>query len=88
MPRFIATHTMSASEEAIIKMAKEDAPKFSEMGLTWVRTYCDFDDNKFFCEWEAPNKEAIEKLFQETNSPYDEIFPVQLFDVATAKLED
>ena len=88
MPRFIATHTMSASEEAIVKMAKEDAPKFSEMGLTWVRTYCDFDDNKFFCEWEAPNKEAIETLFKETNSPYDEIFPVQLFDVATATLED
>ena len=46
MPHFIATHTMSVSEEAIIKMAKEDAPKFSETGVTWVRTYCDFDDNK------------------------------------------
>jgi hypothetical protein len=88
MPRFIATHTMSVSEEAIVKMAKEEAPKFSEMGLTWIRTYCDFDNNKFFCEWEAPNKEAIEKLFKETNSPYDDIFPVRLFDVTTAKLED
>ena len=88
MPRFIVTHTMSVSEEDIVKSAREDAPKFSEMGLTWVRTYCDFDDNKFFCEWEAPNKEAIEKLFKEANSPYDEIFPVRLFDVASAKFED
>jgi len=88
MPRFIATHTMSVSEEAIIKMAKEDAPKYSETGVTWIRTYCDFEGNKFFCEWEAPNKEAIEKIFKETNSPYDDIFPVRLFDVATAKLEE
>ena len=88
MPRFIATHTMPASEEALVKMAKEDAPKYAETGVTWVRTYCDFDNNKFFCEWEAPDKEAIEKIFKETNTPYDEIFAVRLFDVATAKIED
>ena len=88
MPRFIATHTMPATEEAIVKMAKENAPEWSEIGLTWIRTYCDFDDNKFFCEWEAPSKEALEQKFKETNSPYDDIYPVRLFDVATAKLED
>ena len=88
MPRFMVTHTMSNSEEALVKSAKEDAPKFSEAGVTWVRTYCDFDGNKFFCEWEAPNKEAIEKIFKDANFPFDDIYPVRLFDVATAKLED
>ena len=88
MPRFMVTHTMTNSEEALVKAAKEDAPKFSEAGVTWVRTYCYFDGNKFFCEWVAPNKEAIEKIFKETNTPYDEVYSVRLFDVATVKFED
>jgi len=88
MPRFIATHSIPFTEEALVKFAKEEAPKFSETGVTWIRTYCDFDDNKFFCEWEAPAKEAIEKILKDLNIPFDGIYPVRIFDVATAKLED
>ena len=88
MPRFIATHSIPFTEEALVKLAKEEAPKFSETEVTWIRTYCDFDDNKFFCEWEAPAKEAIEKILKDLNIPFDGIYPVRIFDVATAKLED
>jgi len=88
MPRIIVTHSIPFTEEALVKLAKEEAPKFSETGITWIRTYCDFDDNKFFCEWEAPNKEAIEKILKDLNIPFDGIYPVRIFDVATAMLED
>ncbi len=88
MPRFTATHSIPFTEGALIKLAKEEAPKFPETGVTWIRTYCDFDDNKFFYEWEAPAKEAIEKILKDLNILFDGIYPVRIFDVATAKLED
>lgn len=88
MPRFIATHTVPFTEEALAKLAKEEAPKFAEAGVSWIRTYCDFENNKHFCEWEAPNKEAIEKILQDSNISFDAIYPVRIFDVAKQKLED
>ena len=85
MPRFIAVHTVPLTEADL----KETAKKISDLpaGITWKRTYCDFADNKHFCEWEAPNKEAIEQVFKAQNMPFDAIYPVQLFNVATAELE-
>jgi hypothetical protein len=88
IPHFIATHSVPFTEDALVKLAEEEAPKFVETGIKWIRTYCDFDHNKFFCEWEAPNKEAIEQIFKDLNIPYDGLYLVQIFDVATAKLED
>ncbi|NIM59477.1 MAG: DUF4242 domain-containing protein [Candidatus Aminicenantes bacterium] len=88
MPRFIAVHSVPFTEEALIKYAQEEAPKFTESGVTWIRTHCDFEDNKYFCEWEAPNKEAIEQILKDLDIPFDGIYQVRIFDVATAKLED
>ena len=88
MPRFIATHSIPFTEEILIKYVREEAPKFPESGAAWIRTYCDFEDNQHFCEWEATNKEAIEQIFQDLNIPVEWIYPVRIFDVATAKLED
>jgi len=88
MPRFIATHSIPFTEGALVKLAKEEVPKFSEIGVTWIRTYCDFDDNRFFCEWEAPNREAMQNIFKDLNIPFNGIYPVRIFDVATVKLED
>jgi len=86
MPRFIAVHSVPFTEEALIKYAKEERPKFPE-GIIWKLTYCDFDNNKHFCEWEAPNKEALEQIFRDLNIPTDAIYTVQIFDVAKAELE-
>jgi len=87
MPRFIATHSVPFTEEILKKYAKEETPKFSKKKVTWLRTYCDFEDNKHFCEWEAPKKEAIEEIFKELKIPFDAIYQVRLFDVAKARLE-
>ena len=83
MPRFIAVHTAPFTEEQLKEMAKTSFPP----GISWNRTFCDFADNKHFCEWEAPNKEAIEQVFREKNVPFDAVYPVRLFDVATATLK-
>ena len=86
MPRFIATHTAPWTESGMKESAKDEPSKFPP-GFSVKLTCCDFDDNKFFCEWEAPNKEAIEQVFKANNMPFDAIYPVQLFNVAKAELE-
>ncbi len=88
MPRFTAIHSIPFTEDALIQLAKEEAPKFADKGVTWVRTQCSFDDNKFVCEWEGPDKEAIEGILNDYDIPFDGVYPVRIFDVATAQFED
>jgi hypothetical protein len=83
MPRFIAVHTAHFTEEQLKAVAKEALPA----GISWKLTYCDFADGKFFCEWEAPNKEAVEQGFKARKLPFDAVYPVRLFNVAKAKFE-
>ena len=85
MPRFIAVHTMTRTEEQFKEGIKK-MPSFPP-GVFWKLTYCDFADGKFFCEWEAPNKEIIEQGFKAMNMPFDAVYPVRLYDVAKAEFE-
>lgn len=86
MPKFIAVHTLPQTEAEIMEVVKS-LPQQIPAGITWKQTYCDFDEHKFFCEWEAPNKAAIEQVFKTVNMPYDAIYQVRVYDVATAKME-
>ena len=83
MPRFIAVHTAPFTEDNFYALAKEVFPE----GVSWKNTYCDFDDNKFFCEWESPGKEMLEQGFAQRGIPYDAIYPVRLFNPGTSQFE-
>ena len=88
MPRFIAVHTLPGSEAEFLEMSKELTPRIPE-GFTWKLSYCDFENHKFFCEWEAPSREALSQAFYSTYKiPFEAIYPVKLFNVATSALED
>ena len=84
MPRFIAAHTMPLSEEQLQALSQKTSPP----DVSWIRTFCGFDDNKHFCEWKAPNKEAVKGILAQESIPYDAIYRVQIFDVASRTLED
>ena len=86
MPRFIAVHTAPFTEEQLKALAKVPRSQIPA-GVSWKLTYCDFADNKFFCDWEAPNKGALEQVFKAQKIPFDAIYPVRIFNVAKAKLE-
>ena len=86
MPRFIATHTLPFTEAELMEKLKQPMPQMPP-GLVWKLTYCGFADHKFFCEWEAPHKEAVEQAFKMMEMPFDDIYPVRLFDVAKMELE-
>ena len=84
MPRFIVVHTAPFTEEDLLSDVKTVIAALTA-DFSWKLTYCDFDDNKFFCEWKAPSKEALEQVFMAANMSYDEIYPVRLLDVAKAQ---
>jgi hypothetical protein len=86
MPRFMAVHTAPLKEEQMTEIAKQISSL--PPGVSYNLTYCDFDDGKFFCDWEAPNKETIEQIFKSMNMPYDAVYPVRLFTVAKMGFED
>ena len=87
MPKFIAIHTVPYNEEQIIATAKS-MPGQLPADVSWNLTYCDFDDNKFFCEWEAPSKEAVEQVFKSTQIPYGVVYPVRILDVSKAEFRE
>ena len=86
MPRFIAVHTLPMDEAQFMSMAKDMVPKIPK-GFTWNSTYCAFGEKKFFCEWDAPAKEGLEQAFKANNMPFDAIYAVKLFDVASKKFK-
>ncbi len=56
-------------------------------GMTCRWTYCDFEDDKFFCDWVAPSKQALIELFQAAEMPFDAIYPVRIADWALGGIE-
>ena len=85
MSRFMAIHTLPYTE-AQLKEAAKSMPKLPA-GLKWKQSYCDFASHKFFCEWEASSKEAIEQYFKTVNMPFEAFYSVRMFDVAKKKVE-
>jgi hypothetical protein len=83
MSRFMAVHTMAATKEQLTGSMAQ-LSKLPQ-GITWKQTYCDFAGNKFFCEWEAPSKEALIGVFKAVNTPFDAIYQVELIDIDTKK---
>jgi hypothetical protein len=88
MPKFIAVHTLPVDETQFKTMMSETASTHKiPAGFNYKQTYCDFTGHKFFCDWEAPGKEALEQVFQTIGMPWDSIHLVKVFNPATGKLE-
>jgi len=87
LSRFIVVHTINLTEEYLRVAATDFVRGSFPEGVPWNKSYCDFDDDKFFCDWEAPDKETLEQVFKQIEMPFDVIYPVRIFDIATAELE-
>jgi hypothetical protein len=84
MAKFLAVHTLQMTQEQFMSMGQEAMHKIPK-GFTYKLTYCAFDEHKFFCEWDAPSKEALAQGFKTLNMPVDFIYPVKVYEVATGK---
>lgn len=83
MPRFIAVHPLGFNEEQLQPLAKEPLPE----GVTWHSTYSALAENRSYCHWEAPTKEAVLEILKKYEIPYEVVQEVRRFDPATGLME-
>ncbi len=80
MAKFMAVHTMPMTKEQALAMLNDPKNQLPA-GFVWKQSWCDFASQKFFCDWEAPSKEALEQIFKSMKMPYEAVYPVELLDV-------
>jgi len=83
VPRFIAVHPLGFKEEQLQPLAKEPLPE----GVTWHSTYSALTENKSYCHWEAPTREAVLEILKKYEIPYEVVHEVRRFDPTTGLME-
>lgn len=80
MPRYIIERNMKAeSPEQLAEVGKISASVCDDMeGVVWVRSYVSEAEGKVYCEYEAPNPDAIYEHAQRVGIPVDKISEVAM----------
>jgi len=80
MPRFLIERTVGTlTPEQIEAGSRKSIEVLSDMpDVIWVRTYISDVDGKIYCEYEAPDAEAIREHARRAGLPVDRIIEVSL----------
>ena len=80
MPRYIITRdTGTLTREALDTAGKKSNEVLSGMPeVLWIRSYVSDADGKIYCEYDAPNPEAIREHARRAGLPVDGISEVSL----------
>jgi hypothetical protein len=80
MPRYIITRdTGTLTRETLDAAGKKSNEVLSAMpGVLWIRSYVSDADGKIYCEYDAPNPEAIREHARRAGLPVDGISEVSL----------
>jgi hypothetical protein len=80
MPRYIIERTVgSLSKEQWEAAAKKSNEVIADMdGVVWIRSYISDAEGKIYCEYDAPNAEAIREHARRAGLPVDKISEVSL----------
>jgi hypothetical protein len=80
MPRYIITRsTGTLTRDALDVAGKKSNEVLSGMpGVVWIRSYVSDADGKIYCEYDAPNPEAIREHARRAGLPVDGISEVSL----------
>jgi uncharacterized protein DUF4242 len=80
MPRFLIERTVGTlTPEQIEAGSRRSIEVISTMpGVTWIRSYYSDAEGKIYCEYEAPNVEAIREHARLAGLPVDRILEVSL----------
>ena len=73
MPRFLVTRTVppSLKEEELAAAGRHNKNISEEVEIRWIKSYYSAKDGKFYCEYEAPNIEAIYEHARRAQVPID-----------------
>ncbi|MEE8529136.1 MAG: DUF4242 domain-containing protein [Gammaproteobacteria bacterium] len=80
MPVYIIERNMKPeSPEQLAEVGKLSAAVCDDMeGVVWVRSYVSEAEGKVYCEYEAPNPEAIQEHARRVGIPADKISEVAM----------
>ena len=80
MPRYIIERSAPAmTREELDAVGKRSNAVLAEMsGIVWIRSYVSDAEGKIYCEYDAPDREAIREHARRAGIPVDHIFEVSL----------
>ncbi len=80
MPRYVIERNISGiSEEGLQAVGKRSVKVISNMpGVIWIKSYISVSEGKLYCEYEAPNPEALIEHGKRANIPVDKITLIEM----------
>lgn len=80
MPRYIITrNTGTLTREQLDAGGRKSNQVLAEMdGVVWIRSYVSEAEGKIYCEYDAPNPEAVREHARRAGLPADAIAEVAL----------
>jgi Protein of unknown function (DUF4242) len=80
VPRYIIERTVPAlTREELDAAGRLSVAVLDQMpGVTWIRSYVSDTDGKIYCEYDAPDPEAIREHARRAGLPVDRIVEVAL----------
>ncbi len=80
MPRYIIERSVPAlSEQELQAAGRKSNQVLAEMpGVVWIKSYISEAEGKIYCEYDAPNPEAVIEHARRAGLPVDKISEVSL----------
>lgn len=77
MPRYMITRSlppMSPDQLEDVRLASSRVCR--DLGITWIRSHLTADGKHSFCEYEAPDEDAVREHSRVSGIPFDNIVPL------------
>jgi hypothetical protein len=80
MPRYIIERSVGqVSREELDAVARKSKQVVAGMpGVVWIKSYISEAEGKIYCEYDAPNPEAVREHGRRTGIPVDKISEIAL----------
>lgn len=80
MPRYIIERNVGAlTPEQLDAASRQSIAVIAEMdGVVWIKSYVSHAEGKIYCEYDAPNEEAVREHARRAGLPVDKISEIEL----------
>ena len=79
MPRYMITRSLPPmSPEQLEQVRIASTRVCNDLGITWVRSHLTADGKHSFCEYDAPDEQAVREHSRVSGIPFDNIVPLGL----------
>lgn len=80
MPRYVIERTVGTLTEDELEAAARRSKEVADgmPGVVWIRSFVSDAAGKIYCEYDAPDKEAVREHARRAGLPVDEISEVSL----------